>query len=129
MLGGCCGTTPSHTSAIAKAVEDCKPRPFPEREGIRNTRFSGLELLEIRPESNFIMIGERTNVTGSAKFLRLIKENKYDEALEVALDQVRGGANIIDVNFDESIRRVISLEFVEVVFNPIRGYQYVLCIV
>src|SRR5690606_20533811 len=66
-------------------------------------KLSGLEAVEITPQSNFVNIGERTNVTGSKKFLRLIKEDKYDEALEVALDQVRGGAQVIDVNMDEAM--------------------------
>lgn len=66
-------------------------------------KLSGLEAIEITGQSNFVNIGERTNVTGSAKFLKLIKEDKFDEALEVALDQVRGGAQIIDVNMDEGM--------------------------
>jgi len=102
LVGGCCGTTPGHIAIIAKAVADKAPR---ERSspptGI--TRLSGLEPLEIADESNFIMIGERTNVTGSRRFARLIKTEDYDTALEVALDQVRGGANIIDVNMDEGM--------------------------
>jgi 5-methyltetrahydrofolate--homocysteine methyltransferase len=102
LLGGCCGTTPDHIAAIAKAVEDRRPRargkkPFPY------TRYSGLETLTITPESNFTMIGERTNVTGSKKFARLIKEGAFGQALDVALDQVRGGANVLDVNMDEGM--------------------------
>ncbi len=102
LLGGCCGTSPDHIKAIAAAVEGQKPR---QRSATKYpyTRYSGLETLEIRPESNFQMIGERTNVTGSKKFARLIKEDKYQEALEVALDQVRGGANLLDVNMDEGM--------------------------
>ncbi len=101
LLGGCCGTTPDHIAAIARAVEGKKPRP---RDGrYPYARFSGLETLELRPETNFLMIGERTNVTGSKKFARLIKEDKYQEALDVALEQVRGGANILDVNMDEGM--------------------------
>jgi 5-methyltetrahydrofolate--homocysteine methyltransferase len=101
-LGGCCGTTDHHIRAIAAAVEDVAPRRVPEPErGI--SRFSGLETYQIRPDSNFTMIGERTNVTGSRKFRRLIEQRKYDEAVEVALDQVRGGANILDVNMDEGM--------------------------
>ena len=69
----------------------------------QNLQLSGLEAVTISPESNFVNIGERTNVTGSARFLKLIKEDKYDEALEVALDQVRGGAQVIDVNMDEGM--------------------------
>jgi 5-methyltetrahydrofolate--homocysteine methyltransferase len=102
ILGGCCGTTPQHIRAIATAVEDCSPRPYPE-EHSTYTRYSGLEPLTIRPETNFVMVGERTNVTGSKRFARLIKEDKYDEALEVALQQVRNGANIIDINMDEGM--------------------------
>jgi 5-methyltetrahydrofolate--homocysteine methyltransferase len=101
LLGGCCGTSPDHIAAIAKAVEGKKPRPKGSKYPF--ARFSGLETLEIRPETNFLMIGERTNVTGSKKFARLIKEEKYQAALEVALDQVRGGANILDVNMDEGM--------------------------
>jgi len=102
VLGGCCGTTPEHVAAIAQAVEGLPPRtPAERRPGI--THFSGLETLEIRPDSNFIMIGERTNVTGSARFRRLIKNEEHDTALEVALDQVRGGANLLDVNMDEGL--------------------------
>ncbi|MFW6051610.1 MAG: homocysteine S-methyltransferase family protein, partial [Myxococcota bacterium] len=101
IVGGCCGTTPDHIAAIAGAVSDKPRRTIPKVE--KHSRFSGLEPLVIRPESNFLMIGERTNVTGSKRFERLIREKKYDEALEVAADQVRGGANIIDVNMDEGM--------------------------
>ncbi|MBI2394532.1 MAG: methionine synthase [Deltaproteobacteria bacterium] len=102
LLGGCCGTTPDHIAAIARAVNGATPRqrsskPYPY------TRYSGLETLEIRPESNFLMVGERTNVTGSKKFARLVKENNHQAAVEVALDQVRGGANLLDVNMDEGM--------------------------
>ena len=145
ILGGCCGTTPDHISAIAKAVEGVAPRPLPDdswldpadrdpstRSGSSRatsrgepraangeprganrepraanrehySQFSGLEVLTIRPESNFQMIGERTNVTGSAKFARLIKSGNYTEAVSVAADQVRGGANLLDVNMDEGV--------------------------
>ncbi|MDJ0522727.1 MAG: methionine synthase [Planctomycetota bacterium] len=102
LVGGCCGTTPAHVAAVAEAVRDLPPRPLPEM-GERYSRFSGLEPLVIRPESNFTMVGERTNVTGSRRFARLIKEDDYTTALEVALDQVRGGANVIDVNMDEGL--------------------------
>ena len=102
LVGGCCGTTPEHVRRICEAVRGLPPRTLPAPEsGV--TRFSGLEVLSIRPESNFQMIGERTNVTGSARFRRLIEENRFDEALEVALDQVRGGANILDVNMDAGL--------------------------
>jgi 5-methyltetrahydrofolate--homocysteine methyltransferase len=101
VAGGCCGTRPEHIAAIGKALDRVEPRLPRQREAL--TRFSGLEPLTIRPDSNFQMIGERTNVTGSRKFRRLIEENDYTTALEVALDQVRGGANILDVNMDEGM--------------------------
>ena len=101
MVGGCCGTTPEHIEAIAERVRDIPRRVPPVVEP--NTRLSGLEPLTITPESNFLMIGERTNVAGSRKFKRLIMEDKYDEALEVARQQVEGGANIIDVCMDEGM--------------------------
>ncbi|MBP6716644.1 MAG: homocysteine S-methyltransferase family protein, partial [Acidobacteria bacterium] len=112
ILGGCCGTTPDHIRAVADAVKSARPRVRPEagvEEGAGSslhagtTRLSGLEPLYIRPDSNFQMIGERTNVTGSKRFARLIKEDKWTEATEVALEQVRGGANMIDVNMDEGM--------------------------
>ena len=102
MLGGCCGTTPDHIRALAAAVDGVPPRPRPET-GEAYTQFSGLETLTIRPDSNFIMVGERTNVTGSRRFARLITSGNYAEAVEVAAAQVRGGANIIDVNMDEAM--------------------------
>ncbi len=102
LIGGCCGTTPEHIRAIAEAVRGEAPRPQPERTG-RFPRFSGLEPLIIRPETNFIMVGERTNVTGSAKFRRLVTEGDFPEAVSVALQQVRNGANIIDINMDEGM--------------------------
>jgi 5-methyltetrahydrofolate--homocysteine methyltransferase len=101
IVGGCCGTTPDHIRAIASAVEGVAPRAIPSPE--RHTRFSGLEVLTIRPDSNFQMIGERTNVTGSARFARLIKSGQHGEAARVAADQVRNGANMIDVNMDEGM--------------------------
>ena len=101
LAGGCCGTLPAHIEAIAKATADVPPRPVPAPP--TETRLSGLEPLVIRADANFQMIGERTNVTGSRKFLRLIKSDDYTTALEVALDQVRGGANILDVNMDEGM--------------------------
>ena len=101
IVGGCCGTTKEHIRAVANAVREIEPRPIPEPEFV--SRFSGLEPLVIRSESNFIMVGERTNVTGSKRFARLIKDGNFQEALEVAADQVRGGANIIDVNMDEAM--------------------------
>ena len=101
LLGGCCGTTPEHIRAIAKAVKGIPPRPVPSFR--KFTQFSGLETLTIRPDSNFIMIGERTNVTGSSRFAKLIQEEDYAGAVDVALEQVRGGANLIDVNMDEGM--------------------------
>ena len=103
IFGGCCGTTPDHIAAIAAAVDGVAPRPRPSGPIVTGTRLSGLEPLIIRPDSNFQMIGERTNVTGSKKFERLVKQGLYTEAVTVALDQVRGGANIIDVNMDEGM--------------------------
>jgi 5-methyltetrahydrofolate--homocysteine methyltransferase len=102
VIGGCCGTTPEHIRAMAQAVEGLPPRELPTAIE-RYTQFSGLETLTIRPDSNFIMIGERTNVTGSRRFARFIKAGDYAAALDVALEQVRGGANIIDVNMDEAM--------------------------
>jgi 5-methyltetrahydrofolate--homocysteine methyltransferase len=103
VVGGCCGTTPEHVAEIVRSVDSLKPREVPGPGDGTVTRFSGLEPLEILPTSNFTMIGERTNVTGSRRFANLIKANDYSTALEVALDQVRGGANIIDVNMDEGM--------------------------
>ncbi|MCP4005288.1 MAG: methionine synthase [bacterium] len=101
ILGGCCGTTPDHIAAIARAVDGIVPRSIPEVQ--RYTRYSGLESFKITPDSNFTMIGERTNVTGSRRFANLIKKNDFATALDVALEQVRGGANLIDVNMDEGM--------------------------
>jgi len=144
ILGGCCGTTPEHIAAVARAVEGLAPRKISEHRGTgldlwktpgdqskvpatefptdrdpspsvadaspyvdparpHLTRLAGLEPLTIRPDSNFQMIGERTNVTGSKKFMRLVKEENWTEAAAVAMEQVRGGANIIDVNMDEGM--------------------------
>jgi 5-methyltetrahydrofolate--homocysteine methyltransferase len=101
IVGGCCGSTPRHIRAIAEAVHDLTPRPRPDVP--RWSYFSGLEPLVVRPESNFILIGERTNVTGSRRFARLIKSGNFEEALAVAREQVEGGANILDVNMDEAL--------------------------
>ncbi|MBT3479462.1 MAG: methionine synthase [Candidatus Marinimicrobia bacterium] len=101
LVGGCCGTTPSHIKAIADAVHGVTPREIPKINPL--TKLSGLEPVTIRPESNFVNIGERTNVTGSAKFRRLIKEDNYEEALSVARQQIENGAQIIDVNMDEGL--------------------------
>ncbi len=102
LVGGCCGTTDRHIRAIAEAVQDLPPRRVPPREeGL--ALFSGLEPLALRPESNFTMIGERANVTGSRRFANLIRKGDYATAVEIALDQVRGGANVLDVNMDEAM--------------------------
>ncbi|MFM7519450.1 MAG: methionine synthase [Planctomycetota bacterium] len=101
IVGGCCGTTPAHIKAIADVMRNYPPRtPAPPP---RRSRYSGLEMLELRPESSFTVVGERTNVTGSRAFARLIKEERYEEALGVARQQVENGANIIDVNVDEGM--------------------------
>ncbi len=102
IIGGCCGTGPDHIRAIASAVEGISPRVIPELSE-RYTHLSGLENFVIRPDSNFVMIGERTNVTGSRRFANLIKKDDFSAALSVALDQVRGGANILDVNMDDAM--------------------------
>jgi 5-methyltetrahydrofolate--homocysteine methyltransferase len=101
IVGGCCGTTPAHIGQIAKAVVGAAPRQInPPAE---TTRFSGLEPFAIGPDTGFVMIGERTNVTGSARFRRLIEADNYQGAVDVALDQVRGGANLLDVNMDADL--------------------------
>lgn len=101
IVGGCCGTTPAHITAIAQAVENLKPHKKSRVEPW--TRLSGTRPLTLRPESNFLMIGERTNVTGSRKFAKLIRDEKYEDAIEVARDQVQGGAAVIDINLDDAL--------------------------
>ncbi|MHB8652420.1 MAG: methionine synthase [Terriglobia bacterium] len=101
IVGGCCGSTPAHIKAIAEAVRGLKPHVIAQPE--RYTRFSGLEPLVIRPDTNFVNIGERTNVTGSPKFSKLILDGQFENALAVARQQVEGGAQIIDVNMDEGM--------------------------
>lgn len=101
IVGGCCGTTPEFIRKIGDAVKDLPPRKPANIPAVSS--YSGLVRYEVKPESNFTMIGERTNVTGSRKFARLIREEKYEEALSVAQAQVEGGANIIDVNMDEGM--------------------------
>ena len=101
VIGGCCGTTPDHIRAMAEAVKGLPTRVLPEGAGY--TELSGLEPLVIREETNFVNVGERTNVTGSARFRKLIKAGDYDEALSVARHQVEGGAQVIDVNMDEGL--------------------------
>lgn len=101
IVGGCCGTTPSHIKRIAEIAKTSKPRKKPTADTLMH--LSGLEPVTLRPESNFMNVGERTNVTGSKKFLRLIKEGNFEEALSIAKDQVDGGAQVIDVNMDEGM--------------------------
>jgi 5-methyltetrahydrofolate--homocysteine methyltransferase len=101
IVGGCCGTTPEHIRAIAEAVRGLKPRVPPRPEPF--LRLSGLEPLTFRPDLSFVNIGERTNVTGSPRFSKLILSGQYEEALSVARNQVEGGAQIIDVNMDEGL--------------------------
>jgi 5-methyltetrahydrofolate--homocysteine methyltransferase len=101
IAGGCCGTTPAHIQAIAEAVRGLKPHALSKPE--RYTRFSGLEPLVLRPDSRFVNIGERTNVTGSPKFSKLVLAGQYEEALAVARQQVENGAQIIDINMDEAM--------------------------
>ena len=114
IVGGCCGTTPAHIKAIVDVVQGIAPRPLPvtaRAEKPAETRapfkaeltLAGLEPLKLRDDSLFINVGERTNVTGSAKFARLIRENQYTEALDVARQQVESGAQIIDINMDEGM--------------------------
>lgn len=101
MVGGCCGTTPDHIRQIAKIVEGIPPRKIPEIKPY--LRLSGLEALNVTPNTNFVNIGERTNITGSSKFAKLIREGNYEEALTVALQQVESGAQVIDINMDEGM--------------------------
>lgn len=101
IIGGCCGTTPEHIKAFAEIAKKYPPRKIPEVKPY--LRLSGLEPIVFYPETNFVNIGERTNVAGSKKFARLIREKKYDEALSVAREQVENGAQIIDVNMDEGM--------------------------
>src|SRR5581483_1043102 len=101
VLGGCCGTTDEHIRQIAAAVEGLPPRRPPTPEPV--TTFAGLEPFAIRPDTGFVMVGERTNITGSKRFRRLIESGDYQGAVEVALEQVRGGANLIDVNMDADL--------------------------
>ena len=101
IIGGCCGTTPAHIAAMVQRIG--KLAPHKRTVVAPRLRLSGTQPLELRPDSNFMMIGERTNVTGSKKFARLIKDENYDEAIEVARQQVEGGANVIDVNLAEGL--------------------------
>jgi 5-methyltetrahydrofolate--homocysteine methyltransferase len=101
VVGGCCGTTPAHIRAIAGALAGVAPRRVPELP--RRCRLAGLEAVSIGPESLFVNVGERTNVTGSARFARLIRDEDYEAALDIAREQVRNGAQLIDVNMDEGM--------------------------
>src|SRR5690349_8658449 len=101
LVGGCCGTTPAHIAKVAAAVNGQAPRVVPAAS--TRTRFSGLEPFEFGPDTGFVMIGERTNVTGSARFRRLIEAGDHQGAVDVALEQVRGGANLLDVNMDADL--------------------------
>ena len=119
VAGGCCGTTPAHIRKIAAAVGDAKPR---RPEGVTPyTRLSGTLPFTIRPETNFTMIGERTNVTGSRKFARLIRDDKFEEAVDVARQQVANGASIIDVNMDDAL--LDGPESMRLFLNLIAGEQ------
>ncbi len=101
IVGGCCGTTPRYIEEIARLVRGAPPRRLPQVE--RLTRLSGQEPLTFRPDMNFVMIGERNNVTGSRKFARLIREERFDEAVAIAHEQVAAGASILDVNMDDAL--------------------------
>lgn len=101
IIGGCCGTTPAHIKLIADAAAKYQPHQIPEQNS--NQKLSGLEPLEISPLTNFVNVGERCNVTGSKKFARLIREENFEEAIQIARDQVEGGAQILDINLDEGM--------------------------
>ncbi len=117
IAGGCCGTRPEHIAAIAEAAGRCLPRAIPAIE--LTSRYSGLEAFRIRPESNFVMIGERTNITGSPKFKKLIKAEDLEGALGVARQQVENGANMIDINMDEGL--IDSEEMMTQFFNLVEA--------
>src|SRR5262249_17050872 len=101
IVGGCCGTTAEWTAATLREIEGAPPRPIPDLPDW--SYYSGSEAFVVRPETNFVMIGERCNITGSLKFKRLIKEGNFDAAVKIARDQVDGGANILDVNMDADL--------------------------
>jgi 5-methyltetrahydrofolate--homocysteine methyltransferase len=101
IVGGCCGTKPEHIAAFGKAISGVTPRAIPEKP--KYMRLSGLEPFTLTPDLNFINVGERTNITGSAKFRKLIAANDYEAALEIARQQVENGAQIIDINMDEGL--------------------------
>ncbi|HAI74830.1 MAG TPA: methionine synthase [Microscillaceae bacterium] len=118
IVGGCCGTTDAHIAAVAELAQKYPPRQVPARSTF--STYSGLEALKVTPETNFINVGERTNVTGSIAFKKLIVEEKYEEALAIARDQVEGGAQIIDVNMDEGM---LDSEQVMVTFLNLIGAE------
>ncbi len=103
IIGGCCGTTPAHIRAIRDAIEGIGPRHVASNSDEHQTQLAGLESLTIRPESNLIVVGERTNVTGSKRFAAMIANEQYLDAAAIALEQVRGGANVLDINMDEGM--------------------------
>ncbi len=115
IIGGCCGTRPEHIAALNREMRDKKPRQIPQLKAM--TRLSGLEAFNIYENTNFVNVGERTNVTGSLKFKRLIKEEQYEEAVQVALDQVENGAQIIDINMDEGLidAEAVMKEFLNII--------------
>lgn len=115
LAGGCCGTRPEHIAAIQEALAPLSPRQ--KAKPIHFTQLSGLEPLTIRPDSNLIMVGERTNIMGSKRFAKLIRNKNYDKALEVAKNQVDGGANVLDINMDEGL--IDSVEAMQRLLNLI----------
>ena len=106
MVGGCCGSTPEHIAAIVQVLAHIPPRKIPKRKAY--CCLSGLEVLEIRPETNFVNVGERTNVSGSARFAKLIRDEDYEAALSVARQQVENGAQIIDINMDDAMLDAVA---------------------
>lgn len=117
IVGGCCGTSPDHISAMVRVSRAYKPRTLPSGKVV--TRLAGLEPLTVSAESNFINIGERTNIAGSAKFAKLIRENKYEEAVSIAVQQAESGAQIIDVNLDDGMidSKVAMIRFLNLVMS------------
>ena len=101
LMGGCCGTTPEHIRVLKESLKDMKPRMIPEIP--QESSYSGLEPLRVTSDTGFLMIGERTNVTGSPKFKKLVLNHDFENALTVARQQVEAGANLIDINFDEAL--------------------------
>ena len=117
IVGACCGSTPEHIKAISEAVKGLKPRQIPALEP--ETVYCGLEAFKVKKENNFVNIGERTNVSGSAKFARLIREKNYEEALFIAKEQVENGAQIIDINFDDGL--LDALEEMDIFLKLLAG--------